>query len=154
MFVFALFYYSRQALEMEEATIEDEPELEQADRSSRPETSTGLLPWSYILQIGISSPSVGVTSLHLLPFDSSQPAMGGLPHHFTSSSCFSLHQCSPTTNGETHHFIYSQRSHSKRQQWTGNLTKVNQQTRLAIFLVHHPSLLRNSEQHCFYLVWK
>jgi hypothetical protein len=36
---------------MEEATIEDEPEVEQ-QHSSRPETKTGLLPWSYIFQIG------------------------------------------------------------------------------------------------------
>jgi hypothetical protein len=83
---------------MEEATIEDEPELEQTDRSSRPETSTGLLPWSYILQIGISSYSLVGTSLHLLTFDSSQPTMGGLPHHFTGTSYFSLRQCSSTTN--------------------------------------------------------
>ena len=65
MFVFALFSYSR-SLEMEEATIEDEPDVEQTDRSSRPETSTGLLPWSYIFQIGISSQSFVVTSLHFV----------------------------------------------------------------------------------------
>jgi hypothetical protein len=36
----------------DEATIEDEPEVEQETHSSRPETKTGLLPWSYILEIG------------------------------------------------------------------------------------------------------
>jgi len=38
----------------EDATIEDEAEVEQQQSSSRPETKTGLLPWSYILEIGKS----------------------------------------------------------------------------------------------------
>ena len=38
----------------EDATIEDEPELEQSGHSSRPETKSGLLPWSYILEMGKS----------------------------------------------------------------------------------------------------
>jgi hypothetical protein len=36
----------------DDATIEDEAEVEQQTSSSRPETKTGLLPWSYILEIG------------------------------------------------------------------------------------------------------
>ena len=36
----------------DDATIEDEPEIEQATRSSRPETDTGLLKWSYIFEMG------------------------------------------------------------------------------------------------------
>jgi len=35
----------------DEATIEDDTEVEQELPSSRPETKTGLLPWSYIFQI-------------------------------------------------------------------------------------------------------
>ncbi|CAF0856604.1 unnamed protein product [Adineta ricciae] len=35
----------------DDATIEDEPEIEQATRSSRPETDTGLLKWSYIFEM-------------------------------------------------------------------------------------------------------
>ena len=38
----------------EEATIEEEAEAEQTTPSSRPETSTGLLKWSYIFEIGKS----------------------------------------------------------------------------------------------------
>jgi hypothetical protein len=36
----------------DDATIEDEAEVEQQTSSSRPETKTGLLTWSYILEIG------------------------------------------------------------------------------------------------------
>ncbi len=36
----------------DEATIEDEPEVEHSSPSSRPETKTGLLTWSYIFEMG------------------------------------------------------------------------------------------------------
>lgn len=37
----------------DEATIEDEADAEQpSTASSRPETKTGLLPWSYIFEMG------------------------------------------------------------------------------------------------------
>lgn len=39
----------------DEATIEDEPEVEQQLPSSLPQTKTGLLPWSYILEAGNSN---------------------------------------------------------------------------------------------------
>lgn len=38
----------------DEATIEDEPEVEEPYGSSRPETKTGLLPWSFIFEMGKS----------------------------------------------------------------------------------------------------
>jgi len=36
----------------EDATIEDEAEAEEQGFSSQPQTKTGLLPWSYIFEIG------------------------------------------------------------------------------------------------------
>ncbi len=38
----------------DDATIEDEVEIEDELSSSRPETKTGLLPWSFIFEIGKS----------------------------------------------------------------------------------------------------
>ena len=38
----------------EDATIEDDVEAEQQSITSKPQTSTGLLPWSYIFEIGKS----------------------------------------------------------------------------------------------------
>jgi hypothetical protein len=38
----------------DEATIEDEQEDEHPSHSARPETKTGLLPWSYIIEMGKS----------------------------------------------------------------------------------------------------
>jgi hypothetical protein len=39
----------------EDATIEDEAEAEEQGFSSQPQTKTGLLPWSYIFEIGKSN---------------------------------------------------------------------------------------------------
>jgi hypothetical protein len=36
----------------DEATIEDEVDVEEQTHSSRPQTKTGLLPWAYIFEIG------------------------------------------------------------------------------------------------------
>jgi len=36
----------------EDATIEDEVEFEQPTTSSRPQTDSGLLKWSYIIEYG------------------------------------------------------------------------------------------------------
>jgi hypothetical protein len=37
----------------DDATIEDEPEIERPSYGNRPETNTGLLKWSYIFEIGL-----------------------------------------------------------------------------------------------------
>ena len=37
----------------DEATIEDEVEVEESTGTSGPQTKTGLLPWSFILEIGL-----------------------------------------------------------------------------------------------------
>lgn len=38
----------------EDATIEDDAEAEQQSATSQTQTTTGLLPWSYIFEIGKS----------------------------------------------------------------------------------------------------
>jgi hypothetical protein len=38
----------------EDATIEDDAEAEQQSATTGPQTNTGLLPWSYIFEIGKS----------------------------------------------------------------------------------------------------
>jgi len=75
----------------EEATIEDEPEVEQPTHSSRPETNTGLLKWSYIFEI---SKSFRFDFSRFISFanEFSDQTMGSIFISINSNRCFSLYE--------------------------------------------------------------